>query len=79
MDYNFIGHQENFNEDVSSLLKILSNQTEHKNEKYGPENNYQDTSTKDWYENIPCEVMRLDFKFVLSHLSLTSSWLFKNL
>ena len=59
MDYNFIGHQENFDEDVSSLLKILNNQTDHKNEKYGPENNYQDTSTKDWYENITCEVMRL--------------------
>ena len=59
MHYNFIGHQEDFEEDVTSLLKILTNQSDYNDEHFGPRNNYSKDSTKDWYEDVPCDVMKI--------------------
>ena len=58
MNYNFIGHQEDFEEDITSLLKVLSNRSDYNDEHFGPRNNYSKDSTKDWYEDIPCDVMK---------------------
>ena len=59
MNYNFIGHQENFNEDVDILMKILNDKNVNaNNESYGPKNKYpEDTTTKDWFKDVPCETM----------------------
>jgi len=61
MHYNFIGHQEDFQEDVTSLLKILTNQSDYQDEHFGPRNSYSKDSTEDWYEDIPCDVMKIIF------------------
>ena len=62
MHYNFIGHQEDFEEDVTSLLKILTNQSDYNDEHFGPRNNYSKDTTKDWYDDIPCDVMKIIYK-----------------
>ena len=61
MNYNFVGHQEDFEEDANSLLKILTKTSNYENEHFGPKSNYTKDSTKDWYEDIPCNVMKRIF------------------
>ena len=63
MHYNFIGHQEDFQDDVTSLLKTLTNNTasNYVDEHFGPRNVYSKESTEDWYNDIPCDVMRIIF------------------
>ena len=61
MNYNFVGHQEDFDADVSGLLKILTKTSNYEDEHFGPRNNYSKDSTKDWYEDIPCDVMKRIF------------------
>ena len=62
MHYNFIGHQEDFEEDVTSLLKILTNKSDYNDEHFGPRNNYSKDSTKDWYDDVSCDVMKIIYK-----------------
>ena len=63
MHYNFIGHQEDFQDDVTSLLNIFTNNTasNYVDEHFGPRNVYAKESTEDWYNDIPCDVMKIIF------------------
>ena len=83
MHYNFIGHQEDFEEDVTSLLKILTNKSDYNDEHFGPRNNYSKDSTKDWYDDVSCEVMKIIYKLYkddyVAFSYLVPDWLLKKI